>query len=125
MLGPRNGLVPDRRQVDVGRPQQPAEIQWDDVTQNDVLGLEVGYRLIPLVDRTQGGELIGRITGVRKKLSRDLGFLVQPVHIRDNLDMAPTGYRLLVLGDDGRSVPPPAPRLRRNNKLKSNNLYAQ
>ena len=80
-------------------PQQPAEIQWDDVTQNDVLGLEVGYRLIPLVDRTQGGELIGRITGVRKKLSRDLGFLVQPVHIRDNLDMAPTGYRLLVLGD--------------------------
>ncbi|MES2719387.1 MAG: flagellar biosynthesis protein FlhA [Pseudomonadota bacterium] len=75
------------------------DIQWEDVTQNDVIGLEVGYRLIPLVDKAQGGELISRITGVRKKLSRDLGFLVQPVHIRDNLDMTPTGYRLLVLGD--------------------------
>jgi len=75
------------------------DIQWEDVTQNDVMGLEVGYRLIPLVDRNQGGELIARITGVRKKLSRDLGFLVQSVHIRDNLDMSPTGYRLLVLGD--------------------------
>ncbi len=75
------------------------DIQWEDVTQNDVIGLEVGYRLIPLVDKNQGGELIARITGVRKKLSRDLGFLVQPVHIRDNLDMTPTGYRLLVLGD--------------------------
>ena len=76
-----------------------SDIQWEDVTQNDVMGLEVGYRLIPLVDRNQGGELIARITGVRKKLSRDLGFLVQSVHIRDNLDMSPTGYRLLVLGD--------------------------
>lgn len=75
------------------------DIQWEDVTQNDVMGLEVGYRLIPFVDRNQGGELIARITGVRKKLSRDLGFLVQSVHIRDNLDMPPTGYRLLVLGD--------------------------
>lgn len=75
------------------------DIQWEDVTQNDVMGLEVGYRLIPLVDKNQGGELIARITGVRKKLSRDLGFLVQSVHIRDNLDMSPTGYRLLVLGD--------------------------
>jgi flagellar biosynthesis protein FlhA len=75
------------------------DIQWEDVTQNDVMGLEVGYRLIPLVDRNQGGELIARITGVRKKLSRDLGFLVQSVHIRDNLDMSPTSYRLLVLGD--------------------------
>ncbi len=77
----------------------PADIQWDDVAHQDVIGLEVGYRLIPLVDRSQGGELVGRITGVRKKLSKDLGFLVQAVHIRDNLDMAPTGYRLLVLGD--------------------------
>ncbi|WP_022955804.1 flagellar biosynthesis protein FlhA [Perlucidibaca piscinae] len=77
----------------------PTEVQWEDVTQQDVIGLEVGYRLIPLVDRNQGGELVGRITGVRKKLSKDLGFLVQSVHIRDNLDMPPTGYRLLVLGD--------------------------
>ncbi|MEL0028941.1 MAG: flagellar biosynthesis protein FlhA, partial [Perlucidibaca sp.] len=77
----------------------PADIQWDDVAHHDIIGLEVGYRLIPLVDRGQGGELVGRITGVRKKLSKDLGFLIQAVHIRDNLDMAPTGYRLLVLGD--------------------------
>ncbi len=82
-----------------GAANKATDIQWEDVTQNDVIGLEVGYRLIPLVDKNQGGELISRITGVRKKLSRDLGFLVQPVHIRDNLDMTPTGYRLLVLGD--------------------------
>ncbi|MEK6788165.1 MAG: flagellar biosynthesis protein FlhA [Pseudomonadota bacterium] len=82
-----------------GAANKATDIQWEDVTQNDVMGLEVGYRLIPLVDKNQGGELIARITGVRKKLSRDLGFLVQPVHIRDNLDMTPTGYRLLVLGD--------------------------
>ncbi|MES3041127.1 MAG: flagellar biosynthesis protein FlhA [Pseudomonadota bacterium] len=86
--------------LDTGAANKAAtDIQWEDVTQNDVIGLEVGYRLIPLVDKAQGGELISRITGVRKKLSRDLGFLVQPVHIRDNLDMTPTGYRLLVLGD--------------------------
>jgi len=101
----QRALVPDV--IAAGEPGAPdtaaagkaADIQWEDVTQNDVMGLEVGYRLIPLVDKNQGGELIARITGVRKKLSRDLGFLVQPVHIRDNLDMTPTGYRLLVLGD--------------------------
>ena len=77
----------------------PAELNWEEVTAQDVIGLEVGYRLIPLVDRAQGGELIGRITGVRKKLSRDLGFLVQAVHIRDNLELDPTAYRILLLGD--------------------------
>ncbi|REH36727.1 flagellar biosynthesis protein FlhA [Paraperlucidibaca baekdonensis] len=78
---------------------EPTELQWDDVTNTDVIGLEVGYRLIPLVDRAQGGELIGRITGVRKKLSKELGFLVQSVHIRDNLDLAPGAYRITLLGD--------------------------
>jgi len=77
----------------------PSELNWEEVTPQDVVGLEVGYRLIPLVDRAQGGELIGRITGVRKKLSRDLGFLVQPVHIRDNLELEPTAYRIMLLGD--------------------------
>lgn len=74
------------------------ELTWEDVPPVDVIGLEVGYGLIPLVDRNQGGQLLTRIKGVRKKLSQDLGFLIQPVHIRDNLDLAPSAYRLSVLG---------------------------
>jgi flagellar biosynthesis protein FlhA len=74
------------------------ELSWDDVEQVDPVGLEVGYRLIPLVDRNQGGELMGRIKGVRKKLSEDLGFLVPAVHIRDNLELPPNTYRISVLG---------------------------
>ena len=68
-------------------PAEHRELSWDDVEQVDLIGLEVGYRLIPLVDRNQGGELMGRIKGVRKKLSEELGFLVQAVHIRDNLEL--------------------------------------
>ncbi|GAP66684.1 flagellar biosynthesis protein FlhA [Mizugakiibacter sediminis] len=79
-------------------PGEPAELGWDDVTAVDVIGLEVGYRLIPLVDRNQGGELMGRIKAVRKKLSQELGFLVPAVHIRDNLDLSPNGYRIALLG---------------------------
>jgi flagellar biosynthesis protein FlhA len=74
------------------------ELSWDDVEPVDLIGLEVGYRLIPLVDRNQGGELMGRIKGVRKKLSEELGFLVQAVHIRDNLELAPNAYRITILG---------------------------
>lgn len=74
------------------------ELTWEDVPAVDVIGLEVGYGLIPLVDRNQGGQLLTRIKGVRKKLSQDLGFLIQPVHIRDNLDLAPSAYRISVLG---------------------------
>ncbi len=74
------------------------ELTWDDVESVDIIGLEVGYRLIPLVDRSQGGQLMGRIKGVRKKLSQELGFLVPPVHIRDNLDLAPTAYRITLMG---------------------------
>lgn len=80
-------------------PAAPSELSWEEVTPLDVIGLEVGYRLIPLVDRQQGGELIGRITGVRKKLSKDLGFLLQSVHIRDNLELSPSAYRVTLLGD--------------------------
>jgi flagellar biosynthesis protein FlhA len=76
----------------------PAELGWDDVRGEDPLGLEVGYRLIPLVDAKQGGELMARIKGVRKKLTQELGFLVAPVHIRDNLELQPGGYRLLLAG---------------------------
>ena len=74
------------------------ELSWDDVEQVDPVGLEVGYRLIPLVDRGQGGELMGRIKGVRKKLSEELGFLVPAVHIRDNLELPPSTYRITILG---------------------------
>jgi flagellar biosynthesis protein FlhA len=77
---------------------EPVEVSWDDVQPVDVIGLEVGYRLIPLVDKSQGGELLGRIKGVRKKLSQDLGFLIPAVHIRDNLDLMPTGYRVALMG---------------------------
>ena len=74
------------------------EVGWDDVPPLDTIGLEVGYRLITLVDRNQNGQLLTRIKGVRKKLSQELGFLIPPVHIRDNLDLAPTGYRITLLG---------------------------
>ncbi len=77
---------------------EPLELTWEDVTPVDLIGLEVGYRLIPLVDRNQNGPLLGRIKGVRKKLSEDLGFLIQPVHIRDNLELKPNAYRISVLG---------------------------
>jgi len=74
------------------------ELGWDDVMSVDVVGLEVGYRLIPLVDKNQGGQLMVRIKGVRKKLSQDLGFLIPSVHIRDNLDLSPTAYRISLMG---------------------------
>lgn len=74
------------------------ELGWDDVMPVDVVGLEVGYRLIPLVDKNQGGQLMVRIKGVRKKLSQELGFLIPSVHIRDNLDLSPTAYRISLMG---------------------------
>ena len=80
--------------------ESPADrdLSWDDVTPVDLIGLEVGYRLVPLVDRNQSGALLARIKGVRRKLSEELGFLVQAVHIRDNLELPPNGYRIAVLG---------------------------
>ncbi len=74
------------------------ELGWSDVTPVDVIGLEVGYRLIPLVDKSQGGQLLGRIKGIRKKLSQDLGFLIPSVHIRDNLDLQANEYRITLMG---------------------------
>ena len=82
----------------VANKQEQKELGWDDVQQIDVIGLEVGYRLIPLVDQSQGGELLNRIKGVRKKLSQELGFLVPPVHIRDNLELDPNAYRITMMG---------------------------
>lgn len=74
------------------------DLSWDDVLPVDTVGLEVGYRLIPLVDKNQGGQLMSRIKGVRKKLTQDLGFLIPSVHIRDNLELSPNVYRLSLLG---------------------------
>jgi len=84
--------------ADPTMPDPSAEIDWTDVMPVDVIGLEVGYRLIPLVDQNQGGELLGRIKGVRRKLSQDVGFLIPSVHIRDNLDLGPNAYRISLMG---------------------------
>ena len=84
-------------------PQQEAnreqrELSWDDLSPVDPIGLEVGYRLIPLVDKNQGGQLMNRIKGIRKKISQEMGFLIPPVHIRDNLDLSPTAYQVTLFG---------------------------
>ena len=84
--------------VEIESKREQKDLSWDDVHTVDIIGLEVGYGLIPLVDEREGGELMTRIKGVRKKLSQDLGFLIQPVHIRDNLDLSPNTYRLSLLG---------------------------
>jgi flagellar biosynthesis protein FlhA len=88
--------LPERETPETG--SEARELSWEDVGPVDIIGLEVGYRLIPLVDKHQGGQLVQRIKGVRKKLSQELGFLIQPVHIRDNLDLAPSYYRILLMG---------------------------
>jgi flagellar biosynthesis protein FlhA len=74
------------------------EATWQDIMPVDTLGLEVGYRLIPLVDKTQGGELLKRIKGIRKKFAQEVGFLAPPVHIRDNLELKPSAYRITLKG---------------------------
>jgi flagellar biosynthesis protein FlhA len=81
-------------------PQAPEnrELTWEDVRPVDLVGLEVGYRLVSLVDKRQSGDLLGRVRGVRRKLSQELGFLIPAVHIRDNLDLAPNIYRINLSG---------------------------
>jgi len=74
------------------------EATWEDVAPIDTLGLEVGYRLIPLVDSNTDAELVRRIKGIRKKFAREIGFLPPAVHIRDNLDINPNGYRITLKG---------------------------
>jgi len=80
------------------QPSENRELSWDDVVPVDTVGLEVGYKLIPLVDKNQGGQLMARIKGVRKKLTQELGFLIPAVHIRDNLELSPTAYRITLMG---------------------------
>ena len=88
--------APVRPVADEGNEMR--ELTWQDIQPVDVVGLEVGYRLIPLVDREQGGQLMNRIKGVRKKLTQELGFLIPSVHIRDNLDLNPNAYRISLNG---------------------------
>lgn len=82
--------------------QQPdgREATWNDVVPVDILGMEVGYRLIPLVDERQNGELLRRIKGIRKKFAQDVGFLPPPIHVRDNLELKPAAYRITMKGVD-------------------------
>jgi len=79
-------------------PSETNEASWEDVSQVDILGLEVGYRLIALVDKAQDGDLLRRIKGIRKKFTHDIGFLPPAVHIRDNLDLRPNTYRITLKG---------------------------
>jgi flagellar biosynthesis protein FlhA len=79
-------------------PEEQEDATWKDIMPVDTLGLEVGYRLIPLVDKTQGGELLKRIKGIRKKFAQEVGFLAPPVHIRDNLELKPSAYRITLKG---------------------------
>ena len=94
-----NALTAPQEQAEAAIKQMEVkELGWDDVEPVDRVGLEVGYRLIPLVDKNQGGQLLNRIKGVRRKLSQDLGFLMPSVHIRDNLDLLPNQYRVTLMG---------------------------
>jgi flagellar biosynthesis protein FlhA len=77
---------------------ETTEASWDDVTMIDTLGLEVGYRLIPLVDKNSDGELLKRIKSIRKKFAQEIGFLPPVIHIRDNLELRPNGYRIALKG---------------------------
>jgi len=100
----RKAAIPSAEQVAAEQAavqtQNPdtAEATWDDVALVDPLGMEVGYRLIPLVDQTQKGELLGRIKSIRKKIAQDVGFLVPVVHIRDNLEIKPNSYVVSLKG---------------------------
>ncbi|ATI63182.1 flagellar biosynthesis protein FlhA [Edwardsiella tarda] len=87
-----------QEQMPLPESQPVMEASWDDVQLEDPLGLEVGYRLIPLVDFQQNGELLGRIRSIRKKFAQTMGFLPPVVHIRDNLELQPSGYRILLKG---------------------------
>ena len=95
-LTPQEG-VSEEPATELVAPEQ-RDLSWDDVVPVDTIGLEVGYKLIPLVDKNQGGQLMARIKGVRKKLTQELGFLIPAVHIRDNLELSPGSYRITLMG---------------------------
>jgi len=100
MISQRALKVPEVEPEVTAQPTAPEveEATWQDIVQVDTLGLEVGYRLIPLVDKSQSGELLRRIKGIRKKFAQEVGFLSPPVHIRDNLELKPSAYRITLKG---------------------------
>ncbi|MET3117519.1 flagellar biosynthesis protein FlhA [Undibacterium sp. GrIS 1.8] len=100
LLTKKSDVVPTPEEQ-VAAPVPPSEMEeatWQDILPVDTLGLEVGYRLIPLVDKGQGGELLRRIKGIRKKFAQEVGFLSPPVHIRDNLELKPSAYKITLKG---------------------------
>jgi flagellar biosynthesis protein FlhA len=108
VLGGGAYLMVQKKQKVAAEPQPEPELAaaapeveeatWQDIMPVDTLGLEVGYRLIPLVDKGQNGELLKRIKGIRKKFAQEVGFLSPPVHIRDNLELKPAAYRIALKG---------------------------
>jgi flagellar biosynthesis protein FlhA len=100
----RRGIAPESSPAGIARAaaesgiEEPKELDWDDVDQVDLIGLEIGYGLIPLVNPEAGGQLMARVKGVRKKLSVELGFLIQPVRIRDALNIDPDTYHIVLKG---------------------------
>jgi len=78
--------------------QDSIDATWDDVMPVDALGLEIGFRLVPLVDLNHGGDLIKRIKALRKKFAQDVGFLTPPIHISDNLELKPSEYSIKLKG---------------------------
>ncbi|MCX7275837.1 MAG: flagellar biosynthesis protein FlhA [Burkholderiales bacterium] len=90
--------VPQDSTLIVGPPPTDGEATWDDLQPVDLLGLELGYRLITLVDKTRPGDLLTRIKGVRRKFAQEVGFLPPPVHVRDNLELKPSAYRITLRG---------------------------
>jgi flagellar biosynthesis protein FlhA len=98
MLGKRREQARLAEKKSDDAPTAPRELSWSDVQQADAIGLEVGYALVALIDTQQGGSLVTRIRGIRKKLTYELGFLIPQVHIRDNLDLRPESYQIMVNG---------------------------
>ena len=98
MLGKRREQARLAEKKSDEAPTAPRELSWSDVQQADAIGLEVGYALVALIDTQQGGSLVTRIRGIRKKLTYELGFLIPQVHIRDNLDLRPESYQIMVNG---------------------------
>lgn len=100
--------IPAVEQEEVAAPATDGEATWDDLQPVDLLGLELGYRLISLVDKNRQGDLLTRIKGVRRKFAQEVGFLPPAVHVRDNLELKPSGYRITLRGvvvGDGEAFP--------------------
>jgi len=99
-INERNGKIAKDEEINIAKEagRQESELDWSDIEHIDTIGLEIGYGLIPLVSENDSGVLLSRIKGIRKKLSTELGFLIQPIRIRDNLNLDPFSYNILLKG---------------------------